>query len=307
MAQGKDNVVRFRRPKTVNIGVIICIIIFIYVMFHLYTFLTTEQITVYEVAQGTIVANDTYQAVAIRDEEIIYSDRSGYLYYYGKNRSRVGVRSLVYGVDTTGALADIMGNAGSEQVSFSPEQLKGLLGDINSYCNDYDPSDFQRIYTFKNNLADSLELIYSQQLAEEYRDAMSQAAASNTLINYNAPYSGVLMFGLDGYEGLTVNDITPELFETIGSGYQNLRAQGQVEANTPVYKMIRSDDWQLVIRLDEAAKARIGDSTAIEILFTEDEASTWATCEQVNIAGEDYLVLSLDDSVERYADCKYRA
>ena len=305
MAKNKDNVVKFRRPRQLNIGIVICIIIFIYVMFHLYTYLTTEKVTVYEVAQGTIVSNDSYQALAIRDEEIINAEASGFPYYYGKNRSRVGVRSLVYGIDTSGSLADVLGNSNNEQVSFSNEQLSTLLGDIDSYCADYDPVDFGRIYTFKSNLSDSLDLIYSQQLASEYSDMLQSAVDSNTLINYNAPHPGVLLYTIDGYEGITLDDLSDELFDSENVTYTNLRAQTQVDAGFPVYKMINSDNWMLVIRLDETSKARIGDRSAVEIMFTEDESKTWTTCEMINVGGEDYLVMHLDDSVERFTDSRF--
>lgn len=303
--KNKDNVVKFRRPRQLNIGIVICIIIFIYVMFHLYTYLTSEQVTVYEVSQGTIVSNDSYQALAIRDETLMTADRAGFPYYYGKNKSRVGIRSLIYGIDTTGSVTSLLEGNDNEQIPFDSEDLTALLGDINSYCNDYDPVDFGRIYTFKGNLSDSLALLHSQQMAEEYRDALNAAVNSNTLVNFTAPYAGVLSFVTDGYESITLDDLSSDLFDPEGINYVNLRAQTEVSAGSPVYKMVNSDFWTLVIRLNDEAKARIGDRSAIEIKFKEDEATTWATCEIINVGGEDYLVMHLDDSVERYSDKRF--
>ena len=47
-------VVRYRKPFNVNIGMIIFIIIFIYLLFNIFSYMTTEHIYTYEVAQGTM-------------------------------------------------------------------------------------------------------------------------------------------------------------------------------------------------------------------------------------------------------------
>ena len=44
---------------------------------------------------------------------------------------------------------------------------------------------------------------------------------------------------------------------------------------------------------------------SLEIQFDEDNAKTWTTCSIEEKAGNKYLVLSLDDSVDRYAEYRY--
>ena len=43
-----------------NIGVIIFVIIFIYLVFNVFSYLTETHISVYEVEQGTIAVNNVY-------------------------------------------------------------------------------------------------------------------------------------------------------------------------------------------------------------------------------------------------------
>lgn len=45
-------VVRYRKPFNVNIGMIIFIIIFIYLIFNIFSYMTTEHISTYEVEQA---------------------------------------------------------------------------------------------------------------------------------------------------------------------------------------------------------------------------------------------------------------
>ena len=51
-------VVRYRKPFNVNIGMIIFIIIFIYLIFNIFSYMTTEHISTYEVEQGTMAEKE---------------------------------------------------------------------------------------------------------------------------------------------------------------------------------------------------------------------------------------------------------
>ena len=62
------NVVKYRKPMNFNIGVIIFVIIFIYLVFNVFSYLTETHISVYEVEQGTIAVNNVYNGLILRDE-----------------------------------------------------------------------------------------------------------------------------------------------------------------------------------------------------------------------------------------------
>ena len=78
------NVVKYRKPLNINIGVVVFIIIFIYLMFNAFTYLTEVHISPYEVEQGTIAVNNVYNGLALRSEKICTSDYSGSVNYYVK-------------------------------------------------------------------------------------------------------------------------------------------------------------------------------------------------------------------------------
>ena len=54
MAKKNKKIVKFHRVSQINIGVIIFLIIFIYLLYNVYVYFTTERVAVYEVSQGTI-------------------------------------------------------------------------------------------------------------------------------------------------------------------------------------------------------------------------------------------------------------
>ena len=48
-------------------------------------------VSVYEVKQGTIAANNIYKGLIIRSEEIVYADQTGYVDYYWKGGEKASV------------------------------------------------------------------------------------------------------------------------------------------------------------------------------------------------------------------------
>ena len=144
MAKNKK-VVRYRKPFHLNIGLIIFGIIFIYMMFYIFSYFTTKHTSVYEVIYGTIVVNNSYTGLALRNEEIIYADRNGYVNYYRKDGSKAGVGDLVYSVDMDGAIAAQINSANENASSLDAENLSKLEKKISEYSNSYQPKSFYAI------------------------------------------------------------------------------------------------------------------------------------------------------------------
>ena len=78
---GNHKIVRYRRPKNINVGMIIFAIIFVYMSFSVYTYLKREKVQVYEVVEGSIVNEKAYTGIILREESTKYTDRAGYINY----------------------------------------------------------------------------------------------------------------------------------------------------------------------------------------------------------------------------------
>ena len=80
MAKRKNNkIVRYRKPLNLNVGMIIFAIIFLYLTFSVTAYLRKEKIQFYEVVEGGIVNDKSYNGLILREEEIRYTDRPGYI------------------------------------------------------------------------------------------------------------------------------------------------------------------------------------------------------------------------------------
>ena len=78
VAQKNEKVIKYNRSFNLNIGVVIFLVIIIYVIFHIFSYLTSSSIAEYQVSQGTIATNNIYRGLIIRDETIAYAEQSGY-------------------------------------------------------------------------------------------------------------------------------------------------------------------------------------------------------------------------------------
>ena len=68
----ESNILEFKKKKQLNIGIIIFGIIFIYLIATIIMYVTAPHITVYEVRQGSILKDNAYTGLAIRDEIFRY-------------------------------------------------------------------------------------------------------------------------------------------------------------------------------------------------------------------------------------------
>lgn len=82
-------IIKYRKPLHINVGMIIFALIFVYMVFSVYTYIRRDKVQFYEVQEGSIVNNTDYTGIILREEEVKTADRSGYINYYireGKRR-----------------------------------------------------------------------------------------------------------------------------------------------------------------------------------------------------------------------------
>ena len=116
-------IVNYKKPFSLNIGVVIFVIIFIYILFNIFSYFTKTRISVYEVEQGTIAENNTYNGLALRSENVVYADTAGYVNYYLKDARKASYNTLVYSIDESGDIANQIKEASLGQSELSKSNL----------------------------------------------------------------------------------------------------------------------------------------------------------------------------------------
>ena len=121
----KKKVVKYRRPWNLNIGMLIFGFIFVYILISVVTYFRSEHIVGYEVNEGSLSASNTYTGIAIREEKVITSAGNGYVNYFAREGERIGTNRLVYTIDSSGKLAEMMASSG-ESNQLTAENLQAL-------------------------------------------------------------------------------------------------------------------------------------------------------------------------------------
>lgn len=123
MAKKNKKIVRYKRPLNINVGTIIFAIIFLYLMFSVYTYLKREKIQFYEVVDGGIVSSKMYNGLILREEQVRNTDRTGYINYYLREGKRASVNSRIYSLDETGNLEEQLKESAGDGSSLSDDSL----------------------------------------------------------------------------------------------------------------------------------------------------------------------------------------
>lgn len=302
---GKRNrkIVKYRKPIQINIGIIIFAIIFLYLLYYVFTYFTTEHISVYEVKQGTIAQNTVFNGLILRDETVYYAQDSGYVNYYYKDGTKANAGSYVYSVDESGEFYNQMTAAGDGQLKLSDDAYKQLEDVADQFLSGYSDQDFYQVYQFKYDMEAALVEV----LNSNARSQISNAAGTESLglHAYTAESSGVVVYHTDGLEGVTTETFTPEMFDTHGYQKDNFLKRQSVSAGEAVYKMIGSELWSVVVPIDEAMAEALKDTENIKVSFKKDGSTAWASAQPVTKEGQNYLILNFKNSMIRFATDRF--
>ena len=305
-AKKNDKIIKYPKQYHFSIGFIIIGVMFIYMIYHLFTYITADNITVYEVSQGSISSNLEYNALAIREEQIVSAENSGDVLYLSENFGKVGARTQIYALDTTGEiLSSIKESTEKSKISLDEDSYNKIQNLVTNYILDYNPTEFNKTYTFKNELESQVEQLYTVSAMESMGDSLDAAVASGSFNIYTSPVPGLVVYSIDGLEDITIDNFVSDSFDISNYSNVNLKAQESVVAGQAVYKVITSDHWNLVFEVDKNLYDSLQEESYLKIKFLEDETETWTNLDFAEKAGKYYLILTLDDSMDRYADSRF--
>ncbi|MDR1766572.1 MAG: hypothetical protein LBR77_10995 [Lachnospiraceae bacterium] len=247
------NVVKYRRPHNINVGVVVFVIILLYIAINVYVYFAKEKIQFYEVTEGSIVKNRFCTGLILRDEEVGYAPESGNVILSVKDGTRASVGALLYSIDETGRLDQYLkdmeitgtmsGTDGAEQAA----KLSQIRKSLTTYRYNYSDGEFMAVYNMKSNLEATMSAYTGSYLEGIIGTLEGQPGVSFARIY--ADRSGVVSHYIDGYEGMAATDVSAEDFDVMRHTGKSVPQGGRVEKGAPVYKFISSDAWSVVFPL----------------------------------------------------------
>lgn len=298
----ESNILKFRKRRHMNIGIIIFGIIFIYLIATIVMYLTAPHVTVYEVRQGSILKDTAYTGLAIRDEMVVQADADGYLNYYVPDGSKVKNGSKVYTLSSQEL--NFAEDTEEDEISLTSEEQRSVMLKIQQFQHDYQETSFSDTYRIKEELEDALRSLCNQSKSDQLDAFLAQEGQMGISV-YKAARDGIVVYATDGMENLTVETAT--IADLNKSGYKKTEYanNAQIRSGEAVYKIVTSDTWTLMLELTGETAEVLQDKKYVKVNFTKDDQAVWATLEIKNTDGHYLAYLTFENSMVRYASERY--
>ncbi|MGI6071967.1 MAG: HlyD family efflux transporter periplasmic adaptor subunit [Lachnospiraceae bacterium] len=290
--------------KKLNIFIIICAIILIYLIIYFCSYFFGNRVELYEVVSGSSQGHfgNQYTALALREETVVNAVDTGYINFFVGDAIPIRVGEQTYVIDESGELSGRLEEAPRNRTVLNENDLKQIKSIILDFDTAFDPANYYDAYYFKHQLKSHiLDLINSNAF-----DTLSNSVSlsqKDTYTIFKSDISGIMQHNIDGFEDYTVDDVEAAAFRRSNYNKRIIASNDLVSEGSAVYKVITSEDWQLIIRLEEDDD--FSDVDFVEIEFLSDGIVTEASFETFTRAGYRYGVISLNKYLIRYISDRF--
>lgn len=292
----------------INLGTIVFLVIIIYLTAYVIQYLGKEKLAIYEVSESVITEEISKTGLILREESLITTEEKGYVNYFVKDGSRVKKDGVVYTLDTTGKLQSYLNELLEEKTTVSDEEKQKVYEDLQTFTDSFSDNNFYEIYEAKSEIDHDL-MSYTDTILAENKEKLEKKYGSGSYVEVKALESGLVSFFSDGMEDVTDASFTKSDFDT-SSKMKDLRSREELDAGSPVYRMVTGQTWKLVLPVNkdeykQMKKLKEKGTTTVQITFRKDNFVTSAPFECQKKEGNRYIILTFDDYVQRYINQRY--
>lgn len=313
---------KYRKPLNLNIGMIIFSAVFIYVAYFVVNYFQYSPPKPYEVKEGSLSVNTLFRGIALRDEVVVTTQNAGYLNYYVREGERVANGDLVYTVDETGRLNEYMESIHLGQNSLSNEELAEFRSEIVNFMHGFDPHNYSTAYDLKYSLQGTVLRLANADMLENLDKSGTDFAG--TIKSCYAQTTGIVSYWTDGYESLTADQVTSDIFEK-KVAYSDGREESQEEdeeediyrktqlfgtalaaIGDPAYKLSTNERWSIVIPVEASYGAMLEEEEYVKVKFLKNQNESWAAVKLLqNSDGNTYAQLSFTNSMVTFVSERF--
>ncbi len=302
MPEQSPKIVKYHKKKQMNIGVIIFGIILIYLVATIAMYITKPKISVYEVREGSILKDTDYTGIVIREEKVITAPESGYINYYIQNNSKVRLGTQVYSL----SLEELKFNTtvSDKEAILSTEDQYNIYMEIQDFSNHFKEARFEDTYLTKGNIEEILQDLSNQSRVDLIRTQLKDGSIGDTKL-YGANDDGIIVYSVDGLEGLKKSTVTPEHLEREQYVKNEFSNNMKVQEGDPLYKLVTSENWSMYLEISKETYVTLSEKKSIKVRFKKDEQTMWAGLKLEESDGKYYAYLSFANAMIRYVNERY--
>ncbi|MGN0204900.1 MAG: HlyD family efflux transporter periplasmic adaptor subunit [Coprococcus sp.] len=290
-----------KKHLKINIGLIIFIIIFLYMVAIGIMYLTKNHISFCEVQPGRIVDSDSFTGFIIRNENLVGAVKSGYVNYFINDGDRAAKNSNVCMIDRRQTDTNNDNIQNNTVYTFNDSDYSSIREQITTFKKNFSENDYGDVY----NLDYQLNSIVSRIVSRNNINTMNTASAGSNYDIMKAAEAGIISYAYDRLEGYSAEDMTVELFTSRNYEKVQLAAGTWVESQSPAYKMIYDDNWQIIIYPTEEQLKKLKDLDYVDIILSRDEITITADVNVFENDGTTFVSLGLTNYMIRYCNDRY--
>ncbi|MDD3218460.1 MAG: HlyD family efflux transporter periplasmic adaptor subunit [Lachnospiraceae bacterium] len=289
------SIIKFIKNINFNIGTFIFGALFLYMFISFIIYITTGKITSYQVTSGPLDKNQTYTGFVVRDEQVFSADTSGYITYYAREGTRVKKRGMVYTISDT--QTDTVEN------QLDADSLAQIRSTFEKYALNFDANNFNSVYSLKYDLEGNI-LQYSGVDTTAIADGKSGTSTITGTANVSSE-DGVVLYTKDGYEKFDIDTISADIFNQKSYHKENLKSSEKVDAGSDVYKLVKDENWSVLVALSDKQMAQLAARTSIKVKFLKDGVTQTAGFSIIVTDDGKYGKLDFSSGMIRYINDRY--
>lgn len=297
-------VVPMKKRFRPNLALFIFLLIIIYIVILTWGYLTEEHISIYEVNTTQISDDSPLYGFILRSEEVVSTDREGYINYYNAEGNRVATGDVVYTLDTNGEVSGMLEQL--QETKKNTESITAMREVISSFQNNFSLSSYSQI----ENLRYDINNVYFEKtngnLYSDVNKALKSAGQDKSFTKYTAPKNGVISYSIDGFESMKKNDITLEILDQYAqSTRQQIKTADMLPSGSPVYKLVTDNTWSLTAHLNNDYYERLKESDSVRVTINKDGISFNASVELWDQGDIHFVTLTTSRYMERYINDRF--
>ena len=290
---------QLKNRSRIIIGILICLFILAYLIYQLLTYYTGSSISLYQVSTGSAESgfSSQYTALILRDETVVYASESGYVNFFAGDCSPVAVGDETCVIDSTGSLYEELTASALQVAVLNENELSDIKDTIYEFDITFDTDSYYDVYTFKYKLESQLfDTIYSSVFDSSYADLSGYEIQT-------CAFAGIMLHSTDGFEDISADEMEAAYFRQENYEKNIITSNEYVDSGDAVYKVVTSEEWNLVIQLDDPDVFE--DIDSLEIQFLKDSVTASCNFYMYTTGGYTYGVLTLDKYMYRYVSDRY--
>lgn len=297
----EKNVVKINRYRIKGLELTLAVLLMLaFIGFIIFSFLADESIRSYEVQSEALSNEFSYQGLAVRNETLVYSDRSGYIIYSVDDQKRVSTNGSV--LETVSSISEDITeeSASAADLKNSYQGIKEIRDVIDSDLTGFNGDDMSAVSDAYEYISDLRDSIIAKSRSVKYRsDGLGDGTASY------APSEGIISYVYFDTSGMNLDEITSDLFLSGDTPSASNYTGSHVEKGSFLYRLCNDENWTILAKVSESFYLSVIDRKKISFRLENEVECTDVPCRLLRIGDEYVIELEMHEYMSKFINKKH--